>query len=585
MQKELHIKTVNATLEHILQIKVELPLPGFMVAFTCALLSEDRHGIPFEQNPHSYLLQVAQVTGLPMPIFKEEELTLDEEEINEIEKFRDHLNLYSLLAILAKWNKTKIYAAYIKSSLIDNRKTFNDSALEITDVYCSSEELLTALICHIKGYKTHLLLNTRLASADQNRSIDEKWILSLVFNDIKLFDINDYSSDMETAIWGISHDTSHSYSTSALVVSSHVINNTSSCFSYIVSDSNILKSNVIHKGKTVPIENRINQIMNDNKQSFLKAVIQLSSDLVFCLDYKNSSNEVFMTNLNGYEFIAEKKCLHDVFFDNAYASKISTQTIINNKFNLNPKYYNFDSDVTTWLKSIEKYEVANLSEVVTFHRSLNLNKFQNEQLVPVKFLEVALSDINNFSRINHPSKVIEVDPSDVLRIKNHGLERKDILFAIKGDIGRIGLYDLFSPFIEPMGEYITVPLMGKGFIGLRIKSKYLHKGLTPEYLAFYLSSFYVKKYIKSLNTGTTSENIRIEDIKSIPVITDSFFIRDCQFTLDEIERIESKVRSEKNIYYRLKKSFSDVMLGNGNLPKERPISLEEYVKQYNDNKI
>lgn len=231
----------------------------------------------------------------------------------------------------------------------------------------------------------------------------------------------------------------------------------------------------------------------------------------------------------------------------------------------------FDSEVSAWLKSIEKYEVAKLSDVVTFHRSLNLSKFQSEKVTPVKFLEVALSHINKFSRIDHPSNVVEVDPSDIVRIKNHGLEIQDILFAIKSDIGRVGLYNSFSPFINPVGDYIPLPLMGKGFIALRIKSKYLHQGLNSEYLTYYLNSYYVQKYIKSLNTGSTSENIRIDDIKFIPVITDHFFRKNCQFSIDEMVKIEETIRSEESIYLRLMKPFLDVMISNCEFPVVRPI--------------
>jgi hypothetical protein len=292
--------------------------------------------------------------------------------------------------------------------------------------------------------------------------------------------------------------------------------------------------------------------MTEDKKCYVKYAVLAQSGNLLTLDYEHPSTEVLMSNLVNYENTAgEMASFTELLADEDYTTKVSTTEIIANKYNFSASYYAKDIRAKTWLKSLKQFDVVDLSDVVTFHRPPTLKALKDEAESEI-FYEIALSDINEFSRIDRPKKEVLVNQSDALRTKNEGLENGDILFAIKGDIGKVALV-----------QNVDNQIMGKAFIGLRLKPKYLLQGMTPEYLVAYLADDNVKNYIRYLNTGAKVENIRMDDLKSIPVIIDKKFIEKTQFTIDALTTQYHKITEEQYTYQKLKAGLSQSIAGSG----------------------
>lgn len=558
---------MTLNLEEAMRIKITRKTPDYAISLLSAWLSEGAHGITYTGDVSAYLTQVAEKYALPLP-------KLDEIDSEWVEKLNRSKSLELLLALFAtrsnafyspnKYDSRNVFDAYLKLNLIQHRQVFSPEANPIKEVVvhaCFDDpNLLSAFLLAYHGYKV-TLVHDGLAYSDL---ID--WVFKLVFPQVIIKksayvvdEIGEGDNTKELIL-----DNTYEYSTSALI--SGYDFGLNAHFSYIIKDDSFFLSG----GKSSEL---IELRMTNDKKCYIKHEIladQCQHDdnhvlyQIVALDYEHPSTEVFMSNLVNYENTAgEMASFTELLTDEDYTTKVSTTEIIANKYNFSVSYYAKDTRAKTWLKSLKQFDVVDLSDVVTFHRPPTIKALKDEAESEI-FYEIALSDINEFSRIDHPKKEVLVNASDALRTKNEGLEKGDILFAIKGDIGKVALV-----------QTVDNRLMGKAFIGLRLKPKYLLQGMTPEYLVAYLADDNVKNYIRYLNTGAKVENIRMDDLKSIPVIIDKRFIEKTKFAVDALEAQHKEINYQLRIYDELKNGLSTSISGKN-------IYINEVPKRIND---
>lgn len=563
MQNTLQTTGTSMTLnlEEAMRIKItRKDIPDYTIPLLSAWLSEGTHGIAYTGDVSAYLTQVAEKYALPLP-------KLDEIDSEWVEKLNKAKSLEVLLAFFAKKMEDLgkyIFNAYMNFNLIKNRSHFSPNAEPIKHVICirGFESALTAFICASNGYEVTFYREKLGSFYENNDDFDKdsgqepyieyiKWVF-LLFPQVSIkksfyfWDSDNADANLEHLLLSESYD----YSSTALIgkVNSDKVRDNLSC---MITEHDNFKHNV----------------MTQDKKTFVKSAILLTKQSswesqVTLFDFENPSNEVLMSNLVNYENTAgQMASFTELLADEDYTTKVSTSDIIANKYNFSVSYYAKDTRAKTWLKSLKQFDVVDLSDVVTFHRPPTLKALKDEAESET-FYEIALSDINEFSRIDRPKKEVLVNQSDALRTKNEGLENGDILFAIKGDIGRVAL-------VQTVGNR----LMSKAFIGLRLKPKYLLQGMTPEYLVAYLADDNVKNYIRHLNTGAKVENIRMDDLKSIPVIVDKEFIKETLFTIDALEAQRKKIEDEQDIYQQLKAGLSQSIAGSGEYLEEMPSKL------------
>jgi hypothetical protein len=565
MQNTLQTTGTSMTLnlEEAMRIKITRKnIPDYTIPLLSAWLSEGTHGIAYTGDVSAYLTQVAEKYDLPLPKF-------DEIDTELVEAMNDAKSLGILLAFIqAKENTQILFNAVIKFNAIQARNHFTSNATPIKQVACEDyHNTVTAILCATNGYQVTLYHH-----GYESYYKPFSWVLTLLFPQISVKKM-DGSYERKSDSLDVTITDEFDYASSAFIgFDDYVLEGSSRTkfiqsikqkFAYVITDG------AVKTYPSYPAE-RINFSITDNKQSYIRGAWLATSGFsqeitqIMAFDFENPSNDVFMSNLVNYENTAgQMASFTELLADEDYTTKVSTSEIIANKYNFSVSYYAKDTRAKTWLKSLKQFDVVDLSDVVTFHRPPTIKTLKDEAESEV-FYEIALSDINEFSRIDYPKKEVLVNQSDALRTKNEGLEKGDVLFAIKGDIGRVALV-----------QTVDNRLMGKAFIGLRLKPKYLLQGMTPEYLVAYLADDNVKNYIRHLNTGAKVENIRMDDLKSIPVIIDKQFIKKTQFTIDALETKRKEIKFRQIDYRALKKELSHSIAGSGEYLNEMPMSMEK----------
>lgn len=545
-------KTMNIDLEAAMSIEITRKnIPDYTLPLLSAWLGAELHGIRYEGNAGRYLYQVGEKLLLPMP--------KDEIDHAWVQKLYEQQTPELLLAFLAKVTGCDLFEAYVQFNLIKHRHVFSPDSQPIEAVVIgTSKQMVTAAICSNSGYRVSLVTQRGFSRSgiDQIAYGQEiNWIFGLVFSDVVLLES---TYDIDTA-----HDDTHEIlaalplerSTSALVTANSLqdVSKQFGLLIHIPSSNDLdpttplwekyyLDDGLPSSPKLLATEDRINSLMTGDKKTFVKAAVSCSMySSIMALDFEHPGKEVLMLNLiEGNRPEIESLTFGRLLGDEDYTEIVNTQHIIGNKYNFVPRYYKKDYRSKKWLESIGKYKTEPLAAVVTFYRPLRLTPVEDISQAFSAY-EILLSDINEFSRIGKMEKQVFVNKRDALRLHNEGVEPGDIIFAIKGDIGRTALIE--------NADKVT---LNKAFIGLRIQQKYIQQGVNPEYLVAFLSSDDVRRFIQNLNTGEKVDNLRMDDLKSIPIVVDPSFIAHAASLISDMEVHRQTILEETHAYNRSK---------------------------------
>lgn len=156
---------------------------------------------------------------------------------------------------------------------------------------------------------------------------------------------------------------------------------------------------------------------------------------------------------------------------------------------------------------LEKSEVVTLSEVVDLVRPLSLTK---DPAGDYTLRESAPSDINERGFIGEPYRTVGVDRAKYVKAYHQQLRPGDLVIAVKGNIGTIGMV----PDQVPGDGDQTIWTAGQSMMILRPKKRSWINQLT---LYEYLSNTTVQAFIQSLAGGAAIQSLAIKDLKNLPV--------------------------------------------------------------------
>lgn len=255
---------------------------------------------------------------------------------------------------------------------------------------------------------------------------------------------------------------------------------------------------------------------------------------------------------------------------------VSKEDCEKNDYDLSPSRYVLSSEQEQSEQFLSTQETLPLSEVAEIIRGQAV-KVGTERLQHW-LLEVGGSDIGQDGLVRSPGKEVFVDDKDISKVtRDLGLRPGDIVMAVKGIVGRVGLV---QPLPErPDGGLVPIfdretsteadpqvvrdsdvvqchlptnYIVGQSYVIIRplpyLKSKggeVPRKGLNSSALLMYLRSDVVQTWIKSKMSGSTVPMLQKQYIQGLPVVIPS-------------PEEEEKLVERHNTVVRLFEEMSDI---------------------------
>lgn len=157
---------------------------------------------------------------------------------------------------------------------------------------------------------------------------------------------------------------------------------------------------------------------------------------------------------------------------------------------------------------LEASAVVKLEELADFIRPQSLKAELSED--GVECSEVSVSDIGADGYIRVPQKTVLVNAKSLNRLGQQALKPNDILLAVKGSVGKVGL-------VPP--DFDGVWFANQSFQVLRLRPN--PHVADPVVLFRYLSSPAGQTLIESLSGGATVRMIQTRDVRALQVIVPS----------------------------------------------------------------
>ncbi len=165
---------------------------------------------------------------------------------------------------------------------------------------------------------------------------------------------------------------------------------------------------------------------------------------------------------------------------------------------ITPSRYVLSAEVQSSQEQILKGSTR-LSEIVDFVR-VQVGRKENEGEL---YYEVTAGDINPAGLVEQPERAIHLS-KDNPALKSQ-LRQNDLIFAIKGSVGKVGL------ITETPCNWVV----NQSFVILRLKNK----DWPVEFVFRQLKSNAMKNYIQSKTTGSVIPSLTMAELRELPLIT------------------------------------------------------------------
>ena len=228
---------------------------------------------------------------------------------------------------------------------------------------------------------------------------------------------------------------------------------------------------------------------DDNQNSVM--FISLADDT--CKDKENSNRN--KTVLNDFAINIMVNGLNGQ--ESELCRKVPFEEIEKNKYCLTPARYVLSEEGRKAQQQILRGSVK-LGDIAEFYRA-QLTRPENEGNT---FFEVSASDINPVGFVENPGKEILLS-KDVSELKN-ALRKDDIVFAIKGSVGKVGL----------VTEEHDNWLINQSFVIIRIKNP----AWPVEFVFRQLKSTAMRMYVQSKTIGSVIPSLTMAELKNLPLI-------------------------------------------------------------------
>ena len=213
-----------------------------------------------------------------------------------------------------------------------------------------------------------------------------------------------------------------------------------------------------------------------------------------CKDQKNSGRTQF--EFNDY---AIKNLINGLNHkDDDLVKNVSLNEIKDNGYILTPSRYVLSKKAQEARSKVLQGDTK-LSKVVEILRTQVIRTLDEGNT----YYEVSASDINPMGVVENPSKTI-LQTEDNVATKNL-LKKDDIIFAIKGSVGKVGL------ITEDHDNW----LLNQSFVILRVKNK----NWPVEFVFRQLKSNNMKVYLQGQTIGSVIPSLAVSDLKEIPLVS------------------------------------------------------------------
>lgn len=253
----------------------------------------------------------------------------------------------------------------------------------------------------------------------------------------------------------------------------------------------------------------------------LKAVIQLPVGVISATnlsptllllnkDKEQRTNRFLFADFSSEKLVKNKDAWSIPFKNLENTKTTSIDEIRANDYVLDPKRYEFgDGSLLTLLNHHNSEPLSSIADIIRA-QSIPISNEANTSLEIKKYHEVSPSDIDDIGFVAQPKKVILVAEEGKRRALQAELHENDIILAIKGSIGKVGL------ITENTFEEGCPCVAGQSFVIIRLKP-YKWEEYSPEYLFRYLKTKIVQKYFESFSLGTTIRMLKMSDVIGLPV--------------------------------------------------------------------
>lgn len=310
----------------------------------------------------------------------------------------------------------------------------------------------------------------------------------------------------------------------------------------------IAKNDLVEQSSLTNQEKEKEKLSIENeKQQFEK---RLGSILMIDADKQLKEEGIFslfsQKHIDAIEKIIAGKTCTD------FSSVITKQELIAGKWNLCPKRYVGNSKKIAISEKL-KLEGIPLQSFVNFIRCSPL--ITNDLQQGERVFEANVSDINEIGILEEPAKTSILSDlsqeSDRVaeRVKSQQLKKFDIVIALKGNAGKIGLV-----YGNPENPWFA----GQSFCILRPKFPEKPESTSMMiYLFRFLRSSFIQAYFSKLKSAQAHKTLAISDLKNIPIINPSYdmfsesyanFDREIEI-MKEIKKLKSELSEIKNDSY------------------------------------
>lgn len=255
------------------------------------------------------------------------------------------------------------------------------------------------------------------------------------------------------------------------------------------------------------------------------AVMSLSDES--CKDVENSNRN--KTTLNDYAI----SILNDGLIgkESSLCRMVTLEEIERNDYCLSPSRYILSDEGKAAQELILKGDTK-LSDIAVFYRVQAIRPENRGNT----YYEVNASSINDMGFIEDPEKQICL--TDENAISKNSLRKNDIVFAIKGSVGKVGFV--------PKDHYNW--LINQSFVIIRVTNP----KWPAEYVFRQLKSTAMKLYIQSKTIGSVIPSLTIGELKNLPLVSPSE-----ERVKEQLVKHERQLEIIKNIN-KLKKELNDL---------------------------
>lgn len=229
--------------------------------------------------------------------------------------------------------------------------------------------------------------------------------------------------------------------------------------------------------------------------------------------------------------------------DGLIARDVPADEIVSNDYQLQVARYLIPDEQKRVLALLENAQLVPLGELVEVIRPPVV---KSKDSASITLREVGVGDLPTFGYIDEPQRSIDVDEEMAKKLSRYHLRPLDVVLAIKGSVGKIGL-------VPPtIGDSNLPWVVGQSSVALRVKSP----NIRPSTLFMLLRSSLGQALIKSIVSAGTIPFIQTRELEALSIPVPSLAEQDTVANvLDQEARVQDEIRRLQDQLAQLSKNL------------------------------